>query len=78
MWHLPLFFIPGTVQNALGLLGWSGLLFTPSVIPLALLTGYAYERAGAAAAVAVHFGVNTTVAVQVVVAVGLLSRRSDR
>jgi len=62
VWHLPLFFIPGTIQNVLGLVSVSGLLFTLSVFPMALLTGYAYERAGVVAAIAVHFGVNTTVA----------------
>jgi membrane protease YdiL (CAAX protease family) len=62
IWHLPLFFIPGTVQAGFGLISWSGLLFTLSVIPMALLTGYAYERAGVAASIAVHFGVNVTMA----------------
>jgi membrane protease YdiL (CAAX protease family) len=92
VWHVPLFFIPGTVQAAFGLLSWSGLLFTLSVIPMALLTGYAYERGGVAASTAVHFGVNTTIAlltlnspmtqtlvlaVQIMVVVVLLSRRSQ-
>jgi membrane protease YdiL (CAAX protease family) len=87
VWHLPLFFIPGTVQAAFGLLSWGGLLFTLSVVPMALLTGYAYERGGVPASMAVHFGVNTTIAlltvtspltqalvlgVQTVVAFGLL------
>ncbi|WP_426503535.1 CPBP family intramembrane glutamic endopeptidase [Dactylosporangium sp. McL0621] len=62
VWHLPLFFITGTVQHDLGLISWSGLMFTLSVFPMALLTGYAYERAGVVAAMAVHFGVNTTIA----------------
>jgi membrane protease YdiL (CAAX protease family) len=93
VWHLPLFFIPGTVQAAFGLISWSGLLFTLSVIPMALLTGYAYERAGVAAAIAVHFGVNATMAlltvnspitqafilaVQIIVAIVLLALRRDR
>lgn len=62
VWHLPLFFIAGTVQNELGLFSWSGLLFSLSVIPMALLTGWAYERAGVLASIAVHFGVNATMA----------------
>ncbi|GAA0970816.1 CPBP family intramembrane metalloprotease [Acrocarpospora macrocephala] len=62
IWHLPLFFISGTVQSNFGLISWSGLLFTLSVIPMALLTGYAYERAGVVASIAVHFGVNATMA----------------
>jgi membrane protease YdiL (CAAX protease family) len=93
VWHLPLFFIPGTVQDELGLFSWSGLLFTLSVIPMALLTGYAYERAGVAASIAVHFGVNTTIAlltvkapmtqafilaVQIIVALTLLALHRDR
>ena len=63
VWHLPLFFIPGTVQAGFGLISWSGLMFVLSLFPMALLTGYAYERAGVAASIAVHFGVNTTIAV---------------
>jgi membrane protease YdiL (CAAX protease family) len=60
VWHLPLFFITGTVQNQLGLTSPSGVLFTVSSIPMAMLVGYAYERAGVVAAVAVHFSTNTT------------------
>jgi membrane protease YdiL (CAAX protease family) len=60
-----------------------------NVLPMALLTGYAYERAGVAASIAVHFAVNATVAllgvsspvtqalivaVQVIVAIPLLAR----
>jgi membrane protease YdiL (CAAX protease family) len=93
VWHLPLFFITGTVQSELGLFSWSGLLFTLSVLPMALLTGYAYERAGVVAAIAVHFGVNATVAlltvksplvqafvlvVQVAVVIALLGFHRDR
>jgi membrane protease YdiL (CAAX protease family) len=93
VWHAPLFFIPGTVQNTLGLFSWSGLAFMASVIPMALLTGYAYERAGVAASIAVHFAGNTTLAllsvgspvtqavilaVQVIVAIPLLAAHRDR
>ena len=93
IWHVPLFYIHGTVQAGFGLISWSGLLFTLSVIPMALLTGYAYERAGVPASIAVHLGVNATVAlltvkspitlacilaVQIVVAIPLLASRSDR
>ncbi|MFE7125196.1 CPBP family intramembrane glutamic endopeptidase [Streptomyces sp. NPDC057617] len=63
VWHLPLFFIEGTVQAELGLFSWSGLMFSLSVIPVALLTGYAYERAGLAASIAVHLATNTTMAI---------------
>jgi membrane protease YdiL (CAAX protease family) len=93
VWHLPLFFISGTVQADFGPLSWSGLLFLLSVIPMALLTGYAYEKAGVAASTVVHFAVNTTiavltvkspitlalmVAVQLVVAIPLVARLRDR
>jgi membrane protease YdiL (CAAX protease family) len=93
VWHLPLFFITGTVQAEFGLFSWSGPLFLLSVIPMALLTGYAYDRAGVAASMAVHFGVNTTIAlltvnspvtlasvvvVQFVVAIVLLALHRDR
>ncbi|MFD3910863.1 CPBP family intramembrane glutamic endopeptidase [Streptomyces sp. NPDC058603] len=93
VWHLPLFFIEGTVQAEFGLISWSGLMFSLSVIPVALLTGYAYERAGVAASLAVHLGFNATMAVltvdspvtqafvlavQVVLAVALLATGRDR
>ncbi|MFJ9249057.1 type II CAAX prenyl endopeptidase Rce1 family protein [Streptomyces sp. NPDC101776] len=93
IWHLPLFFVSGTLQAKFGLISWNGPLFVLSVIPMALLTGYAYERAGVAASMAVHFGVNATialldvkaplmlaciVAVQAIVAITLLARQSDR
>ncbi|MEV0701171.1 lysostaphin resistance A-like protein [Saccharopolyspora sp. NPDC050389] len=93
VWHLPLFFVPGTVQASFGLLTWSGLVYMLSVIPMALLAGYAYERAGVLGAIAIHFGVNTTmalagvnsllpqvsiVAVQAVVALALLAVHRDR
>ncbi|MFC8099761.1 CPBP family intramembrane glutamic endopeptidase [Streptomyces sp. NPDC057363] len=60
VWHLPLFFVDGTVQNDLGLATPSGLLFAVSNIPMAMLVTCAYERAGVVASVAVHFAVNTT------------------
>ncbi|MCQ8195155.1 CPBP family glutamic-type intramembrane protease [Streptomyces rugosispiralis] len=44
VWHLPLFFIDGTVQNELGLKSPSGVLFAVSTIPMAMLTACAYER----------------------------------
>ncbi|MFD7713542.1 CPBP family intramembrane glutamic endopeptidase [Streptomyces sp. NPDC059786] len=60
VWHLPLFFIEGTVQKELGLATPSGVLFAVSTIPMALLTAYAYERAGVVASMAVHFATNLT------------------
>jgi membrane protease YdiL (CAAX protease family) len=61
-WHLPLFFIPGTVQHTFGLASANGVLFLVSIIPATFLTGFAYERAGVLGSIAVHFGINTTVA----------------
>jgi membrane protease YdiL (CAAX protease family) len=93
VWHLPLFFIDGTLQSEFGLFSWGGLLFTLSVFPMALLTGYAYELAGVVASIAVHLGVNMTMAlltvkspvtqtailaVQVVVAIALLAGQRRR
>ncbi|MET9353986.1 CPBP family intramembrane glutamic endopeptidase [Streptomyces sp. NPDC006617] len=60
VWHLPLFFIDGTVQHDLGLATPSGVLFVVSNIPMAMLVTAAYERAGIVASIAVHFAVNTT------------------
>jgi membrane protease YdiL (CAAX protease family) len=92
IWHVPLFFIPGTIQHTFGLLTWSGLLFTLSVVPMSLLTAYAYDRAGVAASVAVHLGANATmalltvnapttlaaiVAVQTIVAMTLLATTNE-
>ncbi|MFJ9381673.1 CPBP family intramembrane glutamic endopeptidase [Streptomyces sp. NPDC101455] len=92
IWHLPLFFVSGTLQAKFGLLSWNGPLFVLSIVPMALLTGYAYERAGVAASTAVHLGVNATialfdvsspvplasmVAVQAIVAITLLARWRD-
>ncbi|MER7079966.1 Membrane protease YdiL, CAAX protease family [Saccharopolyspora kobensis] len=93
IWHLPLFFVTGTVQNAFGLLTFSGLTYLLSVIPMALLAAYAYDRAGVLGAVAVHFGANATmslvgvtellpqaliVGIQAVVALLLLAVHRDR
>lgn len=60
VWHLPLFFVEGTVQHTLGLASASGVLFCVGVLPMALLIGYAYERGGVVAAIAVHLAINTT------------------
>lgn len=60
VWHLPLFFINGTIQNHLGLMTPSGVLFAVSSVPMAMLACCAYERAGVVASIAVHFAVNAT------------------
>ncbi|WP_067867729.1 CPBP family intramembrane glutamic endopeptidase [Nocardia vermiculata] len=60
IWHVPLFFVHGTPQNELGIATPSGILFLVNAVPMAMLTGYAYEKAGVIAAMAVHFATNTT------------------
>ncbi|QFG27229.1 CPBP family intramembrane metalloprotease [Actinomadura sp. WMMB 499] len=60
VWHMPLFFVHGTVQNELGATTPSGVLFAASSVPMAMLVCHAYERAGVLAAVATHFAVNLT------------------
>ena len=57
---MPLFFVHGTPQNELGIATPSGILFLVNAVPMAMLTGYAYEKAGVIAAMAVHFATNTT------------------
>ncbi|GEB50287.1 MULTISPECIES: CPBP family intramembrane glutamic endopeptidase, partial [Streptomyces] len=60
VWHLPLFFVDGTVQHDLGLATPGGVLFAAGNIPMAMLVTCAYDRAGVLASIAVHFAVNTT------------------
>lgn len=66
IWHLPLFFIAGTVQHGYGLVSWNGLLFLLSVIPMAALTCFAYERAGVVGSTSVHLAVNVMLTLLVV------------
>ncbi|WP_019547731.1 CPBP family intramembrane glutamic endopeptidase [Streptomyces sulphureus] len=88
VWHAPLFFIEGTVQNELGFASASGILFFASSIPMAMLAAAAYEYAGVLASMAVHFAVNAsmnllsvmepeaqalTMGIQALVAVALLA-----
>ena len=63
VWHLPLFFIQGTMQADFGLASWGGVLFFLSFLPMTVLTAFGYERAGVAGSIAVHFGVNASIAV---------------
>ncbi|RSN46867.1 CPBP family intramembrane glutamic endopeptidase, partial [Actinomadura sp. WAC 06369] len=60
VWHMPLFFVHGTVQNELGAATPAGALFAFSSVPMAMLVCHAYERAGVLAAVATHFAANLT------------------
>lgn len=58
-WHLPLFFINGTFQNAQGLLTAKSLLFFVNCLPLSVVIGHAYEKLGGLpAAISVHFAFN--------------------
>ena len=66
VWHLPLFFLPGTVQNAYGLASGSGILYLFSIAGIGLLTVFAYEKAGVFASIAVHLAVNATLSLMIV------------
>jgi hypothetical protein len=68
VWHLPLFFIHDTTQNAWGLYSWDGLFFLLAIYPLTVLTSFVYERTGVAGSVTVHFGVNGAIALLAVTA----------
>ncbi|WP_460855219.1 CPBP family intramembrane glutamic endopeptidase [Nocardiopsis coralliicola] len=46
LWHLPLFFIEGTGQHAMGLFSWPGALFFPTLLPLSYLILFASEYLG--------------------------------
>jgi membrane protease YdiL (CAAX protease family) len=58
LWHLPLFFIGGTAQNALG--GGGVLHWTLTVFILAYLISSANHAGGVLAAVTVHFAYNVS------------------
>ncbi|MFC9559640.1 CPBP family intramembrane glutamic endopeptidase [Agromyces sp. NPDC056965] len=60
IWHLPLFFLPGTGQAAMGLFTVDGLLFCLSLIPLSLVYLFVSERLGGGvwAAILIHFSGN--------------------
>ncbi|GAB3437747.1 CPBP family intramembrane metalloprotease [Streptomonospora sediminis] len=60
VWHLPLFFVEGSMQHMLGIATPSGVLFAISSVPMAMLVCGAYDRGGVVAAIAVHFATNAT------------------
>lgn len=66
VWHLPLFFVTGTVQNSSGLVSANGVMYLFSIVGVGLLTVVAYEKAGVFAAIAVHLAVNTTLSLMIV------------
>jgi uncharacterized protein len=59
-WHLPLFLIDGTSQNSTGLRTLGFGYFVISCFPQTYLLGHAFEQGGVAAAVLLHFALNTT------------------
>jgi uncharacterized protein len=60
IWHLPLFFLHGTGQQAAGLLSVRGVALLVGLIPFSLVMLFLVERlrGGVIAAVAAHFGFN--------------------
>ena len=60
VWHLPLFFLPGTGQQAMGLFTLRGLLFLVAMIPLSMTFLLLSERLGGAvwSAILIHFAGN--------------------
>lgn len=60
LWHLPLFFLPGTTQHESGLLSLSGILLLVGFVPFSLVILFLVERlrGGVLAAIAAHAGFN--------------------
>lgn len=60
LWHVPLFFVPGTFQAELGLGSLRSVVFLASMVPLSVLIGWVYAEAGRStlAAALVHFSGN--------------------
>ena len=60
LWHLPLFFIPGTYQNNLGVLSLNFWLFFLTLFPDSILYTWIYfkNRRSTLAAILIHFSTN--------------------
>lgn len=60
LWHVPLFFIPGTFQHGLGIASVRFWLFLGSILPLSVLITWVYNntRRSTLAAILVHFSGN--------------------
>lgn len=60
LWHVPLYFLPGTGQYETGLFTVGGLIFMITCIPLSLLYVFVTERLGGKvwAAILIHFAGN--------------------
>jgi len=65
IWHIPLFYIPGSGQNAMGILtlGFWVFFTTPVVFSFLLLFLYMKTMGSIAAAILVHFSINMSLAV---------------
>ena len=60
LWHVPLFFVPGTFQYQLGWHSPRFWIFSASLIPLSIVMTWVYNRAGRStlAAALIHFSGN--------------------
>jgi membrane protease YdiL (CAAX protease family) len=60
LWHVPLFFVPGTFQHQLGWRSPRFWIFSASLIPLSIVMTWVYNRAGRStlAAALIHFSGN--------------------
>lgn len=60
LWHLPLFFLPGTVQSAWAIGGIRFFLYLFEFIPLAFIYAWIYRRSGCSilTAILLHFNLN--------------------
>lgn len=61
LWHIPLFFLPNTVQSGMGLWTPPALLYFVVFLPLSYIAWFVSERlrGGVFAAIALHFGFNS-------------------
>lgn len=67
LWHLPLFFLPGTTQFEWGLFGSMFWMFTMNVFLLSILMTLAHNanRSSVLAAILIHFSYNVTLSLLV-------------
>ena len=71
LWHVPLFFVPGTFQAELGAGSLRSWIFLASMLPLSVLMTWVYDNTGRStlAAVLIHYSGNLC---------GALFAKSDR
>jgi len=62
LWHVPLFFVKGSIQNNLGLFTPDFYLFFVNLLMLAIITGWVYLQSGRSIllAIIVHYMINLT------------------